>query len=296
MAVYTTSDLIDSIVNRGQFPDSTNTKTISSPVNLLRIATEEMRAVIVPMVVAVHDDFYVRSIDITVVSGQVSYPISSRSVGVGLRSIRLFNDGTELDFAKVDPDEANNSITGVPDGYYFEDNKIVLNKTPETTGLTIKTRIYMRPNRLEQVSNCAVISSINTATNTVTCTSTLPSTWGVGTSLDLIAKTAPYSWRAIDQAITATSGTDVTFASLPSDLVVGDYLCPAEYSCLPQIPEDFQPLLSQRTVKIVLEAIKDSQGLANAEKTLKEYAPAAESILTPRDESHPQKLVRRNWR
>lgn len=295
MAVWTTTDLVTSIVNRGQLTDSTNTSTISSPANLLRIATEEMRAVIVPMIVAGDEDFYVRSVDIPVVSGTTHYPISPRSVGNGLRSIRLFTGATELNFVRVDPEKAYPDWNGTPDGFYFEDNKIALNRTPTDSSLTIKTRVFMRPNRLEQVSNCAVITSINTGTKTVTCAS-LPSSWGVGTSLDILAQTAPYSWRAIEQAATVVTGTDVTFASLPDDVTVGDYLCPAEYSCLPQIPEDYQPLLSQRTLRIVLEALKDSQGISNADRTLKEYVPKAESLLSPRDPTHPPKIAGRNWR
>lgn len=295
MAVYTTSDLIDSIVTRGQFPDSTNTKTISSPANLLKLATEELRVKIVPMVMEAGEEFYVKVLDIPVVAGQANYPLSTRTVGVTARSVRLINGLSDVPFSYIDFDDAWVLNNGVTVGYYFENNNIVLYPTPNAAGLTIRTRQFFRPNRLEQVSNCAKVTAVNTATFQVTVDSA-PASWGVGTSLDMIAQVVPYACRAIDQAVTAISANIITFAALPSDLAVGDYLALAEYSPLPQIPEEFQPILSQMVVCKVLEATGDRAGLQVAKADLKDNMMGAVKLLTPRDQSHPEKIVGRNWR
>lgn len=295
MAVYTTADLIDSIVNRGQFPDTTNTKTISSPVNLLRLATEELRAKIVPIVMEVGEEFYVKTLDIPVVANQANYPLSTRTVGNTARSIRLINGLSDVPFSYVDFDDAWTLAPGIPVGYYFENNNIVLYPAPAANGYTLRTRQFFRPNRLAQVSDCAVITAINTATNQVTVASA-PAAWGVATSLDMIAKEVPYACRGIDKAVTAIASNIVTFASLPSDLVVGDYLALAEYTPLPQIPEEFQPVLAQMVVCKVLEATGDRQGLQVARADLKDDVMGCMKLLTPRDQSHPKKIIGNNWR
>lgn len=292
--LYTTTNLVDSIVTRGQFPDSTNTKTISSPANLLNLATEELRIKILPMILDVAGDYYVKSLDIPVVANQAAYPLSTRVTGSVLRSIRLVNGSTDMPFSLLQPDDLPVSQGGTPYGYYFENNNIVLYDTPTSSGLTVKTRYFLRPSRLEQVSNCALISSIDTVNKQVVVAS-VPSSWGVGTKLDWISQDVPYALKSLDLTITAISSTTITFAALPSDGLVSDYLALAEYTPLPQIPEEYQPLLSQLVVCKVHEALGNTQGYQMAMADLKICTKNALSLITPRDQSHPKKIVASSW-
>ncbi len=138
--LYTTTNLVDSIVTRGQFPDTTNTKTISSPANLLNLATEELRLKILPMILDAGGEFYVRGLDIPVVSGQTDYPLPTRASGNVLRSIRLVNGESDMPFTALDRDTLPTISASQPLGYYFENNNIVLYPAPATSGLTIRTK------------------------------------------------------------------------------------------------------------------------------------------------------------
>lgn len=293
--IYTTADLVNSIVTRGQFPDTTNTKTISSPANLLILATEELRLKVLPMILDIGSDYYVKSVDIPVVSGQAAYPLPTRAAGNVARSIRLVNGTSDMPFTSYDQDDLPPTTAATPLGYYFENNNIVLYPTPGVAGPVIRLRYFIRPNRLEQVSNCAQITSVNTGTNQVTCAS-LPSTWGVGTVLDWVAQVNPYAARSIDLVVTAISGTTLTFAALPSDGLALDYLALAEYTPLPQIPEELQPLLAQMVVVRVHDALGNAEAYKNAQAELKMLMTSAGTLLMPRDQSHPKKIVGKNWR
>ena len=293
--IYTTANLIDSIVTRAQLPDTTNTKTISAPANLLNLATEEMRIKLVPFVMDSHKDFYVRTLDIPLVAYQTDYPLPTRAIGNVIRSLRMVNGTTDMPLIPVERDEVPTMTAAQPFGYFFENNNIVLYPAPSSTGPVLRLRYFIRPNRLEQVINCAQISAINTGLNQVTV-STIPTAWGTGTVVDLISQINPYSCSAIDQAISTVSGTTITFAALPSSLAVNDFIALAEYSPLPQMPEEYQPVLSQMVVCKCLEATGDRQGLAAALADLKINVKNAVSLITPRDMARPEKIVGNNWR
>ncbi len=294
--LYTTTNLVDSIVTRGQFPDSTNVKTISSPGNLLNLATEELRLKILPMMLDAGNEYYVRLRDIPVVAGQTDYPLSTRASGNVARSIRLINGQTDMPFRSLDRDLLPNYPgSGTPYGYFFENNNVVLYPPPLSSGPTIRERYFIRPSRLTLVSSCAQVASFDPVLMQAVVSS-VPSSWGVGTVLDWISQDNPYACRQIDMAITVISGTTITFASLPSDAAISDYLSLAEYTCLPQLPEEFQPLLSQMVVVRVHDALGNIQAYQNAKAELKEMLTSAATLLTPRDQSHPKKIAGTNWR
>lgn len=294
--LWTTTNFLASVQQRGQFPDTSNTKNITSPANMLVLATEELRIHLLPELIAARAEFYVREADISLVANQASYPLSTRAVGGMLRSIKYLVNGQEQSFRHIDKDQWPVSNTAGVYGYCFENNNIVVLDTPSSADGTLRTRYFIRPSRLEQVANCALVSAINTSTGIVTVTST-PGSWGAGTVVDWVSKVAPYAHRAIDLSLSNVSGTDLTFAvaDLPSDAAVGDYICLAEYTCLPQIPEDWQPILVQRTVCAVHEALGNIPAMQAAMATLKQMQDRGMKLITPRDESHPKKIISNSW-
>ena len=293
--IYTTDNLLTSIKNRAQLPDTTNPSSISAPANLLSLATEEMRIKIVPLILNADKEFYVSRLDVPVVANQEAYALPTRAAGNVLRSIRLVNGAYDAPFGAMDRDSLPMLPASTPLGYFFEDNKICLFPAPASAGLTIRMRYFQRPSRLEQTANCAQVTAVNTVASQVTVSS-VPASWQAGNTVDFIAQVVPYPTRAIDQAIVSISGTTITFSTLPSDLAVSDWIALSEYSPLPQMPEEFQPVLSQMVVCKCLEATGDRQGLQVALADLKVNLANAVTLITPRDESHPDKIVGTNWR
>ena len=291
---YTTSDLLTSIHNRGNIPSTTNDTNVNSSNNLLNIATEQLHTKLYPIIQSTREEFYVTRKDFTITASQNEYVIPSRASGLVLRDVQLVTGTDVQPLGIIDSEYITTTSSGNVSGYYLEHNKIILYPTPASTTGTLRVRYYLRPSRLTITSNCGQISSIDTVTNQVVV-SAIPSTWAAGTSLDFVQASAPYANLAIDQAATVVSGTTITFASLPSTLAVGDWLAPAEYSPIPQLPYEFHAILAQLTVCKVLEAMGDREGATLAFKDVQTDLENMLKLVTPRNQGERKKVINRNW-
>ncbi len=92
------------------------------------------------------------------------------------------------------------------------------------------------------------------------------------------------------------AGADITFASLPTDLAVGDWIALAEYSPIPQVPFEFLPVLAQMTVIKALEANGDNEGVGRAKKDLEVLQANAIQLITPRNHGEPKRIQPTRWR
>jgi len=294
---YTTTDLLSSIRQRGSIPTTTNTNNVNSTSNLLVLATEELHTRLLPLLMATRSEFFVAPIpdDQAVTANQSAYPISSRAVGMILRDVQLIDGSSVRSLRQIDSDQITTTSTGAVEGYYLQHNNVILYPTPSSTSGTLRLRYFVRPSRLAATSACAQISAINAVTNTVTVNS-LPSTWAVGNDMDMVSGSVPYQCRVMNKAITAISGSDVTFAALPTGLAVGDWLALAEYTPIPQIPFEFQPVLAQMTVVKALEALGDNDGVKRAMNDLQILQQNALLLVTPRNHGENKKVVATRWR
>lgn len=291
---YTTSDLLTSIHNRGNIPSTTNDTNVNSSNNLLNIATGQLHTKLHPIIQSTREEFYVTRKDFTITASQNEYVIPSRASGLVLRDVQLVTGTDVQSLGIIDPEYVTTTASGNVSRYYLEHNKIILYPTPASTTGTLRVRYYLRPSRLTITSNCGQISSIDTVTNQVVV-SAIPSTWAAGTSLDFVQASAPYANLAIDQAATVVSGTTITFASLPSTLAVGDWIAPAEYSPIPQLPYEFHAILAQLTVCKVLEAMGDREGATSAFKDVQTDLENILKLVTPRNQGERKKVINRNW-
>lgn len=295
MAAYTTADFLDSVRARGALPTTTNANNVNSTAKLLVLATEELHIKLLPLIMSAREEFYVARKEYAVTANQSHYVIPTRASGVVLRDIQLIDGTSVQSLGPIDSEQICTTATGDVQGYYLEHNNVVLYPTPSSTSGTLRMRYFLRPSRLALVTACAQISAIDTGTNEVTV-STIPSTWAVGSIVDFVKATAPHANPAIDQTVTALSGTIVTFASLPTDLAVGDWIALAEYTPIPQLPYEFQPVLAQMTVVKALESIGDREGAKAARDDLDLIKNNALLLITPRVQGSVKKAVGRNWR
>jgi len=297
MANYTTTDLLSSIRQRGSIPTSSNSANVNNTANLLILATEELHTSLLPLLMATRAEFFVATepSDQAITANKATYPIPSRAIGMVVRDVQII-DGTSIrSLPEVTSENISTTATGSVQGYYLQHNDVILYPTPALTSGTLRLRYYLRPNRLAATSDCAVVSAINTSTNVITVSS-IPSTWVTGDIFDIVSHKAPYQCRAIDKTSTTVSGTAITLASLPSDLVVGDWIALAEYSPIPQVPFEFQPVLAQMTVVKALEALGDNDGVKRAERALDALQQKALLLVTPRNHGEPKRVVATRWR
>jgi hypothetical protein len=115
----------------------------------------------------------------------------------------------------------------------------------------------------------------------------------VGETIDFISSTPSFDSLEDDAAITVVSNQDVTFASLPADLAVGDWISLSGTTPIPQLPYEAHPVLAQLGACKALEAMGD----ANVKMAWSRYQQMADSffkMIPPRTDSPAQKIVSPN--
>ena len=292
---YTTTDLLNSIRQRGSIPTTTNSSNVNNTTNLLAMATEELHIKLLPMILSAREEYYVTYKDYSITANQATYTIPTRASGQVLRDVQLISGTTVKSLPLIDSERITSTATGSPSAYYLEHNKVVLYPTPSTTVDTLRLRYYLRPSRLAATSACVQITAIDTATFTVTVAA-VPSTMTANAYIDYVAADAPFQNRAIDQLISSVTSTTIIMTGLPSDLAVGDWVALADYTPIPQIPFEFIPVLSQMTVVKSLEALGDREGAKNAAADLQIIQNNALALIAPRNHGEPKKVVPRRWR
>jgi hypothetical protein len=183
------------------------------------------------------------------------------------------------------------STTTGPQGYYIKGNQILLSPLPTSSGDTLRLAYFRRPSKFVLTTACAQITSIDTINFQVVVAS-LPSTMTSG-SVDFVQADSPYDILSMDNTISGTSGTTMTFTSLPDDLAVGDYVCLAGQSCTPMIPEELIPCLTQAALCVCLASKKDSSVKLELEK-LEQMKTSIVNMISPRTKSNDVKIRNNN--
>lgn len=288
--VYTASYLLASAQRRGQIPESSDRSF--STEDLLALMSEELQTYITPLLMSTREEWFVRAHDQTLTNA-TAYRVPVRSVGSKVSQVLVGGGNNQWTILRrIEPiDQWNNNygsswMPGTVQGYYFQNTDVKLLANPPA-GSTLRMMYFLRPNRIVAEDACGTITAINTGLNQVTVDeATMPlgdDAFGTSNTFDLIRGTPGFETLAMDQSISAVSGADnnvFTFTdTLSTDLAVGDFMCLAGESPVAQIPVEIQPLLTQRLVVKVLEALGDPKTEAAA-KALDAQEKKAVGIIT----------------
>lgn len=162
-AWYTSSSLIEAVKRKIAVPIS---QGFLSEQDILDFATEELLISQVPDIIAVHEEYFVYSLDVPIVQGVNKYKIPDRAIGMKLRDL-WFRDtsGNLREMARIAPDDkafyqnsgAGNNSTFQK--YYLKSNYIHLTDNDSNTPGTLVMDYFLRPNRLVPDSRACYISS-----------------------------------------------------------------------------------------------------------------------------------------
>jgi len=299
--LYTTQSLIDSIKARGLIPTSQSTFTND---DFLRFGTEEIQVGMLPMLISVREEFFVKHDDQSIIALQEYYPIQDRAVSRMLRDVLQSNQNpiqprSELQvLARMEPEQIHwqrNVARSTNDFmYYFRDDSVALSPPPRTTQGTLRLVYHRRPSNLVMPASAAKITSIDSTTQVTV--SNVPSTFTDSSVVDLVDAKGGFATLGDDLALSSVTDPTITFAAdLPTDLKVGDYIALAGETPIPQIPLELQPVLSQRVVVKCLEALGDTNGVQVAQAKLMEIEKAAMTLISPRDKGTAKKIFSVNY-
>ena len=288
MGVYTTTNLLDSIYRRAFLPSNQTTFTNTE---LLSIADEETKTLLLPLIMSVREEFFVTYDDFSITANQSAYSIPHRSIGMKVREVQIVDGSNNVtDLPRMQPENIKSYNSGNPEAFYLKNNQVCLYPSPAATSGTLRVYYFIRPGEFIATSSAAVVSSIN---GNIVTVSTIPSTWVTGNTFDLISKDSGHPYRDYDLTSTLVSGNDITLPSTPSDLAVGDYITLQGYSPLVQLPPEFQSILAQAVAVQCLESMSQP-GADKAAQKLKLMLDTAQKLLTDRVEGEPS-VIQHHW-
>lgn len=138
--------------------------------------------------------------------------------------------------------------------------------------------------------------SIPTDTQSVVFSS-IPSNIVEGALVDLLQTRPGHKFLNIDVSVPqdSISGSTIAFTagSVPSDMVVGDYICLANECIIPQIPPDLHNGLAERASARILAALGDQAGLQAVNQKIAEIEKSQGFLVDSRVDGSPPKILNR---
>jgi hypothetical protein len=275
-----------------------NNQNLFTDSDMVRIASEELQAVLIPFIESVKGEYWVKYQDVPFISGTTLYTLPQRATGIKLRDVCLTDrQGNEVLLNRINLEDMKSSWAYAPYqfGFYPQDNQVKLvlgNLIGSGNYASVRMRYFRRPNTLVNTDQAGQILNINTLTNEVTLTYA-PTTWTTATQFDVINSMSPFDSRGDDLTITGIAGFILTFTTLPTDLSVGDWVSEANFSPIPQIPVECHRLLEVLTAARILQYSGDPSFQvfqAEAEQAKRDLI----QVISPRVDGSPQKIPIRN--
>jgi hypothetical protein len=276
---YTTSDLVTAVLGLAHIPEA---QTTFQATDILRLADSAMRTLVSPKIVSVREGYWTTYQDysISTSSDPIDVVIPALALGGAIVEVKLLVNNVYLPVDRLEISELTSTqFTPRPNyGYWIEDNVLKFLGNGGVTG-TLRVWYNRMPSQLVQTSACGEITGISSNDVTV---SGLPSTFMVGTELDIASAQPGFNVLLKDSAPTGINNSVITFTSVPSRVAVGDWVCLSGQSCVVQCPIEWVSVLEQAAVCKIYEAQGYLQKLAAAKASLKEMTDQVLTLIGPR--------------
>lgn len=302
MASFAETCLVDFLAGKVNLkslnPLSQNTYQLADIVSLMN---DDLSLVIVPLLKKVQQDYLVYNVDQTIVNGTSAYTFPPRAVGNACRDIVLVDsNGNEValnnlmrEYIKVQfPFNFIPSIWSF--GMYMSANEVNLYNTliQSYTAYKLRFIVERRPGVLTLSLNCGQVTAI---TGNVITLSNIDPTWTTATTFDIINNMPPFQSIGDDVGITLIAGQQVTLSgAVPASLKIGQWFCPAGLSCIPQIPYELFPLLTELATATLAEGLDMAQLLASAKAKIEIYTSNSAALTRPRVTGSPKIIINKD--
>lgn len=297
--ILTSDKLIASIRRRAMIPDDTAT---FEDLDLLEIANEEIDVEILPKLLSLNEEFLVTHVDIPIVEGVYRYEIPYRAVANKVRDLMLIAGNDIYEVTRTDleyiSDYSGSNLNSADNVVYVENNEIVFASVGRSRSYeSLRIYYYRTPSRLVETDRVGQITFIDRNTGAVRLNH-FPENYSNLPTMDFISSDVANKIYKFDvKPISANKNTkEISFSlqDIPASLKVGDYLCEAQETVIPQIPSEMHPLLAQSVAVHILESLGDQEGLAAASNRLEKMSKNVMSMTENRIEGAPKKIVGRH--
>jgi hypothetical protein len=271
-----------------------------SQSDILALANEEQQSLVVPMIVALREEFFVFRETLSITAGDIGFRIPERAIGRTLREIQYRNQtsGTLVyDLPRISIEDSyrfSNIGSGTPNGFTIEGDTIRLLPTPSSDG-EVLLFMLRKPNSLVLNSRTAVVTAVGT--NTITL-SKVPANLTIGSKIDVTDNKPSYPLVQKDLTITNITGLVLTVSGFTGTALtivdVDDVVSTALETSIVQLPDEAAVVLIHATAVRVLEALSIPDQMKMAEDKLQQKIRACREILSPRVEGSVPKVIQRD--
>ncbi len=280
----TTTSLVASIKRRGFIPAGSGLST----ADILAYASDELQNYIPAFLKSIREEFIVASLDLSVTSGTVAAP--ARAVGAALRTIGWVQaDGRTRFLTRVEPENAGGFAgqTGEPAGYMFQGNNVILLPTPSSG--TLRITYQQRPGVLVLPEDCGLITAFDAGAGEATL-DPVHSEWTTDMEFDVVSGSANFQALGLDVQAAQADQNPFQFGDVPVGTRVGDYVCLAGETCIPQLPTEVHALLAQSAALAIANATGSAR-LAAIQKKFDDTEKHLTMILSPRSDGSARPIV-----
>lgn len=278
------------------------TQQLLTDPDLLQMTDDTIRDKMVPLLLSVNQNFFVKTRLDVLVPYQKDYEIEQRAIGRGLRDLKLVGianegyDGNVVDLAQIAlEDEHMWPGYSQPVGFYFSGDTIMLVPAPVAAQYYLKQFFNMQPNQLVPVASAAQVQSVDFTNGVITCAA-IPTTYLSGGVCDFVQGVSGCSILEWGKTNTNVTANTISFDpdDIPPRLAAGDYVTLERQSPVLNLPDESALLLESLVGHKVLYAIGDYDGAAAIQKDAELQEKNLLKILQPRIEGEPQKIINRN--
>jgi len=279
MAV-TADELLTGIKSRIVYPSS---QPLFNDTNVLKFADDSIKSKLVPLLKSVNQDYFVRTSRTALVPQQRFYKIPYRALGRTLRDLKLVDSGgNRRDMSLIALEDEHMFRAGsLPEGFFFKGDEIGIVPTPIVDDYALEFWWELPPGKLTQVANCGTVVSFTTTDVTV---QSAPSDIAIGDKVDFIAGESGCATLSFDAVVQNLAAATYTFSLdvIPEDLQQGDYVAPALYAPVIQLPDECYPFLETCLAVRILKSLSDFEGARELEEQRKEEEKDLLKMLEPR--------------
>lgn len=292
---WTTTGLLAQIRALGRIPDSDPDAT---DANLLLEAQRQVELTFLPLVHRARGEYYMSRYDQAFVAGQDEYRIPKRAVGCTVRTVLwILSSGVEIELPPVPLTDRHlyKPSQGVPCVYGIDDDRVVIMPKPSSASIgTLRIVYERRPGMLVLSSTAAQITAVSTVSGnyhlTIPNVANLAAST-VGTLLDVVSATPPFTLVMQDAAVAVSSGTTRDLTPTNQDRLpeVGDWVCSQAETVLPPLPAELHPALALATAAEYLRPISPGDaGVLDAR--LDKAIEALRPLIQPRQIGRGMKI------
>lgn len=297
MARYDTAQFVRDVIRDAKIPAGSSYQT---PATLLGLASDEMEQLVVPELLKVTGGHLMAFVDVALVQGKSRYRFPARCIRP--ERLQIVDSSGKL-LGKLHPasgdlvDEvlAGRCPPGIAMGYWVPENNhavVVLQRASESSsGRFLRTYYRRQPNRLVATADCWKVTAIEPGFGFIDYAAiNVGDAIGdplVGIAYDFVRSTPTFESVLEDvtpSLVTGGSNTSTWAGTDVTEVEVGDYLAPAGYTPVPQLPVAFHGVLVAYTVARVLREQGNQAGSAAALEEAARKLTTALSTITPRGE------------